>query len=284
MIIDGHAHFFNDKTFRGNIPKNFKMTESMKKMADSMNHTMEENRDAWLSAMNKENIEKTVFMSTSSLNDEFTSFINSSERFFGFATLNPELPEAVNILKKELENGMSGVKLYATNGQYNIGSNKTFPFYEYCENNQIPITIHCGVTIGPTADLFTGNPIHISRVLSAFPELKVIIAHFGAGYFREVLMLKYKRENLYIETSGTNNWLPFQDNFLTLKDVFKKSLEIFSPERIIFGTDTRIFPDGYRTSILNEQKRILDELNVSNNDKEKIMNNNMSKLLNNFKK
>ncbi len=279
MIIDGHAHFFNKKTFGNNFPKNFKMNESMKKMASTIDHTIEENKDAWIKAMDKEGIEKTVFMSTSTLNQEFTSFINSNERFIGFATLNPELKDAVEILKKELENGMSGVKLYATNGQYNIGSDKTFPFYEYCENNQIPITIHSGVTIGPTADLFTGNPIHISRVLSAFPELNVIMAHFGAGYFREVLMLKYKRENLYVETSGTNNWLPFQDNFLTLKDVFKKSIDIFGPDKIIFGTDTRIFPDGYRTGILKEQQKILEELNVSSSDKQKIMHGNMSKLI-----
>lgn len=279
MIIDGHAHFFNKKTFGSNFPKNFKMTEAMKKMASTMDHTMEENRDAWIKAMDKEGIEKTVFMSTSTLNEEFTSFINSSDRLVGFATLNPELPNAVEIVKKELENGMQGVKLYATNGQYNIGSDKTFPFYEYCENNQIPITIHSGVTIGPTADLFTGNPVHISRVLSAFPELRVLMAHFGAGYFREVLMLKYKRENLYVETSGTNNWIPFQDNFHTLKDVFKKSIDIFTPDRIVFGTDTRIFPDGYRTGILNEQQKILDELNVSSQDKEKIMYGNMAKLL-----
>lgn len=284
MIIDGHAHFFNKKMFENNVPKNFKMNENLKKMVTSMDHSMEENKDAWLKAMDKEGIEKTVFMSTTTLNEEFTSFINSTERFVGFATLNPELPNAVDIVKKELENGMSGVKLYATNGQYNIGSDKTFPFYEYCEKHSIPITIHCGVTIGPTADLYTGNPVHVSRVLSAFPELKVSIAHFGAGYFREVLMLKYKRENLYIETSGTNNWLPFQDNFLTLKDVFKKSLDIFGPEKIIFGTDTRIFPDGYRTGILNEQQKILDELNVSKSDKEKIMYGNISKLLNNSNK
>ncbi|MGC8479571.1 MAG: amidohydrolase family protein [Candidatus Micrarchaeia archaeon] len=279
MIIDAHAHFFTANMFKNMMPKNFKITEGMKKMADSMSHTLQENKEAWISAMDREGIEKTVFMSTNSLNEEFTNFINSSDRFFGFATLNPESSDAIERLKRELESGMSGVKLYATNGQYNVGSDKTFPFYEYCENNNIPITIHFGVTIGPTADLYTGNPIHISRILSKFPELNVIIAHFGAGFFREALMLKYKRENLYIETSGTNNWLPYQDNFLTLKDVFKKSIDIFGVDRIIFGTDTRIFPDGYRTKILKEQESILKELEVSVNDKEKIMYSNINKLL-----
>ena len=276
MIIDAHAHVFTEKMFEGmKIP----MKRISEQMLKSVKYNLEENKTEWLAAMERENIEKAVFMSTVTLNEEFTSFINSSDRFVGFATLNPELPDSVNILKKELENGMSGVKLYATNGQYNVGSEKTLSFYEYCEKNKIPITIHFGVTIGPTANLYTGNPIHISEILSRFPELNIIIAHFGAGYFREVLMLKYKRDNLYIETSGTNNWLPYQDNFLTLKDVFKKSLEIFGPERIIFGTDTRIFPDGYRTHILKEQQKILKELEISNENKEKIMRMNILELL-----
>ncbi len=276
MIIDAHAHMFTEKMFVGmKMPKQ-KIPQSM---INSVKHTVEDNKKAWIEAMDKAGIAKTVFMSTVSLNEEFNSFINSSDRFIGFAKINPELQDAVETLKKELKNGMKGVKLYATSGEFNVGSNNAYPFYEYCEKNKVPITIHFGVTIGGTADLNTGNPIHLSRVLGEFPELNFIIAHFGAGFFREALMLKYKRDNLYIETSGTNNWLAHQDNFLTLKDIFKKSLEVFGPEHIIYGSDTRIFPDGYRYHILKQQEEILKELNVSTVDKEKIMSSNILKLL-----
>lgn len=276
MIIDAHAHMFTEKMFLGMQMPKYKVPQSM---IDSVKHTLEENKKAWIDAMDKAGIEKTIFMSTVSLNEEFSSFINSSNRFIGFAKINPESPDAIETLKKELSMGMKGVKLYATSGEFNVGSQSAYPFYEYCEKNKIPITIHFGVTIGRTADLYTGNPIHLSRVLGEFPNLTFIIAHFGAGFFREVLMLKYKRDNLYIETSGTNNWLPHQDNFLTLKDIFKKSLEIFGPEKMIYGSDTRIFPDGYRYHILKQQQDILDELNVSRENKEKIMYDNINNLI-----
>ncbi len=278
MIIDAHAHMFTEKMFAGIHAPNTKYKISQA-MINSVKHTIDDNKQAWIEAMDKAGIEKTIFMSTVSLNEEFTSFINSSDRFIGFAKINPELPDAIETLKKEIKAGMKGVKLYATSGEFNVGSEKAYPFYQYCEENKIPITIHFGVTIGMTADLYTGNPIHLSKVLSLFPELNFIIAHFGAGYFREALMLKYKRDNLYIETSGTNNWLPNQDNFLSLKDVFKKSLDVFGPDKMIYGSDTRIFPDGYRYHILKQQQDILNELNVSENDKNKIMHDNILGLL-----
>ena len=277
MIIDAHAHMITQGMFKGMVarpPRNMPP-----KIMESMGHTVEENTKAWLMAMDRLGIEKTVFMSTAQLNEEFSSFINSSPRFVGFARTNPTLPNAVEILEKELKMGMKGVKFYATSGEFNVGAKEAYPFYEYCEKNRIPITIHFGVTIGGTADLYLGNPAHLSRVLGDFPDLKFAIAHFGAGYFREALMLKYKRDNLYIETSGTNNWLPHQDNFLTLKDVFKKSLEVFGPQRIIFGTDTRIFPDGYRDQILRQQQDILKEL-VKESEMEDIMYNNAKAFMN----
>ena len=272
MIIDAHAHMMTAGMFRDmkvRPPKNFPQ-----RMVDSMQHSVEDNKKAWLGAMDRLGIEKTVFMSIVPLNDEFIRFINSSDRFVGFARMNPTLPDAVDTMKKELKAGMKGVKLYATSGEFNVGADEAFPFYEFCEKNKIPITIHFGVTIGGRCDLYTGNPIHLSRVLGEFPDLKFSIAHFGAGFFREALMLKYKMDNLYIETSGTNNWLPHQDNFLTLKDVFRKSIDVFGTQRMMFGTDTRIFPDGYREHILKQQQDILMELKLKNSEIEDIMYNN----------
>ncbi len=251
---------------------NFKAPKNVpKKMIDSFNHGVEENKEAWISAMGRLGIEKTVFMSVLTPNDIFRSFINSSSRFVGFARINPTAKNAIDILKDEISNGMKGVKLYASSGEFNVGSRQADPFYKYCEKNDIPITIHFGVTIGGSADIYTGNPIHLSRVLSDFPGIKFAIAHFGAGYFREALMLKYKMENLFIETSGTNNWLAHQDNFMTLKDVFKKSIDVFGVDHIIFGTDTRIYPDGYRDGILKQQLGILKELDLGKNEIEQIM-------------
>ncbi len=266
-IIDAHCHFFTQ-----NIAKSMGMDlEKFPAIKAFSSHSIEDHTKAWIDAMDKNGVEKTIFIATASLNPDFISFVNSSDRFVGLCKINPTLADATDTLKKELAAGMKGVKLYATNDGFDVGSKDAYPFYHYCQENNVPIVIHFGVTIGQKSDLMMGNPLLLSRVLKEFPKLKFIIAHFGAGFFREVLMLKYKSDNLYVDTSGTNNWLVNQDNFLTLQDVFKKTIEVFGAQRIIFGTDTRIFPDGYRSHILQQQQDILANLNLSDQDKDSIM-------------
>ncbi|MDD5193213.1 MAG: amidohydrolase family protein [Candidatus Nanoarchaeia archaeon] len=276
MIIDGHAHMITES-----IAKSMKISPHILKYTNQewTKHSVKEHVESWLYAMNKNEIEKTIFMATAHLNEEFTQFINSSSRFVGFARINPLLPDALNILKTEYSNGMRGVKLYATNDGFDVSCDCN-PIYEYCEKMRLPIVIHFGMTIGGKSDLFHGNPVMLSRVLRDFPDINFTIAHFGAGFFRELLMLKYKQDNLFVDTSGTNNWIDYQDNVFSLKEVFKKTIKVFGPKNIIFGSDTRIFPDGYREHILKEQKGILDELMLSENDKEDIMYNNAKRVFN----
>ncbi len=274
MIIDGHSHMFTKSMFNGvKIPG--KIPERFLKMQE---HGADDNVKAWISAMDRLGIEKTVFMATSRLNEDFIDFIGSSDRFVGFAKMNPTKGDAIPVLKKEIESGMKGVKLYASEGEFDVGSKEAYPFYKYCEENQIPITIHFGVTIGISSDLRTGNPLLISMALKDFPELRFTIAHFGAGFFREVLMLRYKQPNLAVDTSGTNNWLVHQDSNMTLKDVFRKAIEVFTPEGLIYGSDTTIFPDGYRDHILKEQTDILKELGLQKADIDKIMYGNAKRI------
>lgn len=274
MIIDAHSHMITE-----NIAKSMKISPHIMKYYPNQEwnkHSVEEHVKAWISAMDKNNIEKTVFMATAHLNEDFTRFINSSPRFVGFARINPLLPGALKMLKQEYKNGMRGVKLYATNDGFDVSCDCN-PIYDYCEKMKLPITIHFGITIGGKSDLYHGNPVMLSKILREYPGINFTIAHFGAGFFRELLMLKYKQDNLFVDTSGTNNWIDYQDNPFTLKDVFKKTIKVFGTKNIIFGSDTRIFPDGYRESILKEQIGILNEL-VRPEEKQDILYNNAKRV------
>jgi len=192
--------------------------------------------------------------------------------------VNPSEDDALVKLKKEIKAGMSGVKLYPSGAGFDVGDAKCYSIYEYCEKNKLAVVIHFGVSIGRGADLRFGNPVMLSRVVRDFPNVNFVIAHFGAGYFREVLMMRYKQENLLVDSSGTNNWMVNQAYPLTLKDVFKKSIEVFGSKGIIYGSDTRIFPDGYREHILREQMGVLDELKLKEEEKEDIMYNNAKRI------
>ena len=276
-IIDGHAHMINLNIIKGMM--NISESEIKRLSNEFTEKNAKEHKKAWLEAMDKLNIKKTIFMGTTHMCQDFIDFINSSERFYGFAATNPTEEDALEKLEKEIKSGMSGVKLYPSQLGFDVGDAKCYSLYEFCEKNKLPIVIHFGVSIGNAADLRYGNPVMLSRVLRDFPKINFVIAHFGAGYFREVLMLKYKQDNLFIDSSGTNNWMIYQDSPLTLKDIFKKSIEVFGSKGIIFGSDTRIFPNGYREHILNEQIKVLNELKLTQKEKEDILYNNAKRIL-----
>ena len=252
-VIDAHAHFVNQTIIR----KKVKDEEFVKNF---QNPSIEEGKKMWLEAMDKNNIEKVIFLSLTNCCEEFMKFVSSSERFVGITSVDPTSPDAIHCMEEDLRKGCKGVKLYATSGGYDIGDERSYPFYKYCEEKGVPIIIHFGVTIGKTSDLNLGNPLRLGNAVNRFPKLKFIIAHFGAGFFSEALLLMYKHDNVYFDTSGTNNWLDFSPFGWTLRDLFRISLKAIGSKRILFGTDSHRMSEGFRKNILREQMEIVREL------------------------
>ena len=107
-----------------------------------------------------------------------------------------------------------------------------------------------------------------------------VVPHFGAGYFKELLFLGYHSPNVLVDTSGTNRWTEYRPDDLSLADVFRKTLFVFGPEKILFGTDSRMLSQGYRTSVLETQMRVLGELGLSGEEKALIMGGNAERVYN----
>jgi len=106
-----------------------------------------------------------------------------------------------------------------------------------------------------------------------------VIPHFGAGFFRETLMAGSQCSNIYTDTSSTNSWMKTQAPQLTLRDVFERALGVFGPERILFGTDSNVFPAGWRADRRAEQRELLHALEVPAADQLKIFAGNAMRLL-----
>ncbi len=116
-------------------------------------------------------------------------------------------------------------------------------------------------------------------MLKDFPDVSFVVAHFGAGYFREVLFLAYHVNNLYVDTSGRNLWVRYLPYPLSLEQVFRKTLDVLGPRRILYGSDSRMLSRGYRREVLQEQLRILRYLELDREEISSIMGGNMSRLL-----
>jgi hypothetical protein len=123
------------------------------------------------------------------------------------------------------------------------------------------------------------NPIDLHAVALEFPRVNFAIPHFGAGYFREALMLCDLCPNVYLDTSSSNSWMRYQPETLELKTVFRKALDVAGPRRLLFGSDSSFFPRGWHAQILEKQIEALRALDVSAEDAGLILGGNLERLV-----
>jgi predicted TIM-barrel fold metal-dependent hydrolase len=126
-------------------------------------------------------------------------------------------------------------------------------------------------------DLRLGDPLALATTCVRFPDVPVIVPHFGAGFFREALMAAEACPNIHLDTSSSNAWVKFVPG-LTLTEVFRRALAVAGPERLIFGSDSSFFPRGWRRVLYGAQRTVLDELGVEASVSEKIFSGNFERL------
>ena len=86
-------------------------------------------------------------------------------------------------------------------------------------------------------------------------------------------------ENVYVDSSSTNSWRKTQPGAPDLPQVFERALEVFSAERVLFGTDSNVFPAGWRAERLAEQREALGALSLSDADQSAIFGGNAARLV-----
>jgi predicted TIM-barrel fold metal-dependent hydrolase len=142
--------------------------------------------------------------------------------------------------------------------------------------------IHFGVLGGgggPAYNVHNLNPLSFWKVCSDFPALKVVVPHFGACYWRELLQLCWQCPNVYVDTSGSNQWIRWMPYDLSVKDLFRKAYETIGAERLIFGTDSSYFPRGFSVEYLREQLKICYDIGVPDEGIHRIFHDNAAELL-----
>ncbi len=156
-------------------------------------------------------------------------------------------------MKRAARHGFQGIKLYPSSWPFPAHDERVYAIYEEADRHGLLMVLHFGISIGSDVDMRHANPLDIHGPARDFPDTYFMIAHFGAGFFREVLMLMYQTENVVVDSSGSNSWIRYQSCDLTLEKVFSKMLNAAGPERVGFGTDSSFFPRGFRFDVLEAQ-------------------------------
>lgn len=209
-------------------------------------------------------------------------------RFYGYFFLNPLAPDALNRAERALENGLRGVCLFPAMHGYYLHDERVRPVLELAAAHGAVVFVHCGVlTVGvrnklglaSPFELRFSNPVDLHGVALRYPQVRLVIPHFGGGYFREALMVADLCPNVYFDTSSSNRWMRYQAPPVDLKGVFERALEVAGPRRLLFGTDSSFFPRGWQRTVFDEQVQALEAVGAAAEDARAIFGGNLVRLL-----
>jgi len=286
-VVDAHVHLFTRSLMleiadRPETPERFRQAIKEGKWGrrnDTLpDMTPEEVADFYVERLAAAGVAKAMVVSVMPDSHYMRDFIRAANgHVHALCNVDPRDPGAPALLEREMAAGFRGVKLYPVNRTYRLSDPACRPFFEKADELGANMIIHYGVTVDPSGDLGYANPIDLSPVARDFPDLKFVIAHFGAGWLDDVLRLAYQCKNVCVDTSGTNNWMDYYVPKMTLADVFERALMALGPERILFGTDSGTTAP-YRTWIRYMQQRTIEEMGLSDGDRDLILRGNASRI------
>jgi hypothetical protein len=205
------------------------------------------------------------------------------DRFYAFAMINPWVEHA------EVVKGLHAICLFPAMHLYSIQDKRVETLLEQAAAHRCAVFVHCGVlSVGvrkklglPSPfDMRYSNPIDLHAVALRHPNVRFIVPHFGAGYFREALMLADLCPNVFLDTSSSNSWMRYEG--LDLATVFQRALGVVGPNRLLFGSDSSFFPRGWNHEIFAGQTRVLHELGIGAADARQILGGNLRRILTEF--
>lgn len=298
-LVDIHAHFFARPFFEAlaaQSPLSGTTDEKLERLTQKTGIELppgdiEAHTHRWIEQLDQHGVARMAAFA--SLPEEAAAVSQAAslfpDRLIPFCLVNPRAEDAPAKTEHLLSNlGFRGVLMFPAMHHYKIDGPEAHAVFEVLAQHSAPAFVHCGLLVVKLRDLLGlpriqdlqyANPTALIPAANAHPTLPFIIPHFGAGLFRETLLAGAQCPNIHVDTSSSNSWRATQPTHPDLTTVFQRALDVFGPDRILFGTDSNTFPAGWRAERLAEQREALGALGTSEADQAAIFGGNATRLL-----
>jgi uncharacterized protein len=290
-VSDAHVHFFSHAFYAGLARQ--KKLQSLEELQGALGWNIPTDAaslaDRWVVELDRYRVDRACLIA-SAHGDEVSVAAAVSQhpnRFFGYFMLDPLQPNSLERIQAAASNPhLHCVCLFPAMHNFSIADARLLPMFEIASDHGLAMFVHCGaLSVGVRKrlglpshfDMRFSNPLDLHPIALHFPRVRFVVPHFGAGMFREALMLADLCPNVYLDTSSSNRWMLYEG--LELRTVFRRALDVLGPERLIFGSDSSFFPRGWHATILEQQATALYELGLNEDTAEKIFSTNLQQLL-----
>jgi uncharacterized protein len=125
-------------------------------------------------------------------------------RFRPVANVNPHLHFPIaRELERQLDLGAAALKLHPVHGGFRCDDAALYPAYAVLVERGVPLVVHCGTSTFPGSTNAFADPQLLDAVLRDFPDLHVVLAHGGRGWWYDAAaFLAQSRDTVWLELSG----------------------------------------------------------------------------------
>jgi predicted TIM-barrel fold metal-dependent hydrolase len=294
-VNDAHIHFFSEQFFetlgRQRAPgSQSSAAEIVSTLGWDAPGSPENLAERWIRELDRNGVDRASLIASVPGDEDSVAraVARHPARFVGFFMLDPTAPDSRSKAEHALDRlGLRGICLFPAMHRYPIHDARVREIVDVAARRDgTALFVHCGaLSVGVRSKLDLpsrfevryGNPLDIHHLAADYPRLPFIIPHFGAGLFREALLIADLCENVYLDTSSSNRWMAYHPS-LTLVDVFRQALKVAGPGRLLFGTDSSYFPRGWNNDIRAAQTVALDALGVDQDVLRRIFSANFDRL------
>lgn len=156
--------------------------------------------------------------------------------YVGYGGIDPNMPTKAAL--RELDRcfndlNIMGLKFHpAYQNFWPNDKEKLYPIYERCVEYGLPILFHTGSTRMTQCHIRSCKPEFIDEVATDFPDLHIIMSHFGWPWTEEALAVMWRHEHVYCDLSG---WLP-KHIYDTQPIVFQYMNSVMA-DKFVYGSD-----------------------------------------------
>lgn len=285
-VRDAHVHFFGDSFF--SLLTNGGDASEVCAHLGWESADSETLADRWVAELDRHGVASASLIASLHGDEDSVAraIARRPERLHGQFMLNPLAADALDRARRAFEAGLRTMCLFPAMHRYSVADDALAPFWKAAEGRNV--FVHCGVlSVGvrkklglPSPfDMRYSNPLDLHGVALRHPSINFIVPHFGAGMFREALMLADLCPNVYLDTSSSNGWMKYCEGQMTLAAVFQKAIAIAGAGRLLFGTDSSFFPRGWVRDVFDAQITALQECSITHDQANLIFGGNLATLV-----
>lgn len=261
MIIDFHTHCFPEKIAQRAI-------SGLEFSSGGVNPNTNGTLDGLLSKMDSDGVDISVVLHIAtnerqqhSVNDFAASV--QCDRIISFGSVYPDAPDALDELERIKALGLKGVKFHPEFQNFYVDDEKMKPIYKRISDLGLITLFHAGMDVGYRAP-YHCTAKRLEKALSWF-STPVVAAHLG-GLDESTDVIKHLcgKENLYLDTAYSYG--------IVAKPVLYDIIEAHGIDNILFGSDCPWHRPEW-------EKRMINSLEIAEDEKNKIYYKNAKKLL-----